>query len=221
MGNLSGELKPQIKIWGIIPHNLLWGILIFVFCILLTGCGEIKEEVKSLTISPSNATVGINQSQLFTVIGKDDLGAIIQVTPTWGTVGGIGTINTNGLFTAGSTTAEGHINASYGGITASAELTVTDKGWFQGRVFDSKGILVPNLKVYLKGTGLFDFTDSNANYSISNVPAGTYEVWTLETSVYRASSKEAMVETGETVTVNFTILYFTDPPDLTPPDLTF
>lgn len=203
--------------------NLLPKCLVIVSCLLvipLIGCGDIDAELASLTISPSSDTIGINQSQLFTVSGKDSLGFIVEVTPAWSVTGGIGAITSTGLFTAGSSTGVGSVVASYGGKSASASVTVTDKGWIGGRVIDSKGLLVPSLKVYLSGTSLLDFTDSNGDYSISNVSAGTYEVWTTETDVYRAASKEATVGSGETVTVNFTILYFTDPPDLTPPEFT-
>jgi hypothetical protein len=73
------------------------------------------------------------------------------------------------------------------------------------------------MKVYINSY-LFDFSDSGGDYSIENVPAGTYEVWTTETQAYRAASKEAMVTSGETTIKNFTILYFTDPVDTTPPE---
>lgn len=195
-------------------------VLSFSFAVLLSGCGDLDTEIESLTISPSRATVGVDQYQLFTVTGKDELGMIVDVDPSWSVSGGIGDITSAGLFTAGSASGEGTVVATYKELSVSAAVTVTDLGWIAGRVYDSKGSLVPNLKVYLKGTDLLDFTDTNGDYSISDVPAGTYEVWTQETSVYRAASDEVTVESGETSTADFTVLYFTDPPDLTPPEFT-
>lgn len=204
--------------------NFLPKCLVIASCFLvisLSGCGDIEGELASLTISPSSVTLGISKSQLFTVSGKDNYDFPIDVDPTWRVTGSIGTITSGGLFIAGPTSGEGDVVASYEGKSASASVIVTDKGWVAGRVSDSKGSRVPNLKVYLKGADLSDFTDSSGNYSISDVTAGTYEVWTAEVpSVYRASSKEVTVTGGETEIVDFTILFFTDPPDFTPPEFT-
>ena len=75
-----------------------------------------------------------------------------------------------------------------------------------------------SIKVYLDGTSLLDFTDSDGAYSISDVPAGTYDVLTLATDDYSSASQEVTVGEGETETANLTISYYTDPPDLTLPD---
>ena len=202
-------------------------IVSWLLVILLGGCGEIEGKVDHLEISPPWATIGVNQDQLFSVIGEDENGFIVEVEPSWSVSGGIGTISPGSpdssyaTFYAGSNPGEGYVVASYEGKTASAAVTVTEKGWFTGRVTDNKGNLVPDMKVYLKeNTSLFDFTDSSGDYLISDVPAGTYEVWTIETAVYRATSKEASVGRGETVTVNLPIYYFTDPPDFNPPEYT-
>ncbi len=203
--------------------NLLPKCLVIASCFLvfsLSGCGDIEGELASLTISPSSITLGINKSQLFIVSGKDSYDFIVDVNPTWRVTGDIGTITSDGLFTADPTSGEGYVVASYEGKSASASVTVTDKGWVGGRVSDSQGARVPNLEVYLKGANLSDYTDSSGDYSISDVTVGTYEVWTEETDAYREASKEVSVTSGETEIVNFTILFFTDPPDFTPPDFT-
>ncbi|OGB87725.1 hypothetical protein A3J44_03305 [candidate division WOR-1 bacterium RIFCSPHIGHO2_02_FULL_45_12] len=166
--------------------------------------------------------MGIAKSTLFSAIVKNSAGNIISASPTW-SVSGTGSINSStGLFTAGSASGEGTVTATYGGISDTAAVTTTINGWVAGRVLDSLGKKVQDIKVYLIGTSLEDFTDSDGDYSIPSVPAGTYEVWTdRDSSIYRAASKEATVVSGETETVNFTILYFTDPPDLNPPVFEF
>jgi len=202
--------------------NLPLKLFVILLSILLSGCGDVDTTVSSITVSPSAATIGISHAQLFSAVVKNSIGQIIAATPTWSTVGGVGSVNSSGIFMAGSSTGEGTVTATYGGYSGSATVTVTSNGWVDGRVIDSKGYKVPDLKVYLKEiTSLFDLTDSNGDYSIASVPAGTYEVFTLQTSVYRSSSDEVTVSSGETETVNFTILYFTDPPDLTPPEYSY
>jgi len=206
-------------------HNPgLWLITSFVFVtvsfalFILVGCGDLESEIVSFKLSPPIATIGINHPQLFTVIAKDSLDQIVSVVPTWSVTGEIGTISSGGLFIAAARTGEGFVRATANGLTAEAVVTVTDLGWIQGRVVDSVGNLVPNLKVYLFNSSNFDFTDSSGKYSISQVPAGTYSVWTTQTSVYRAASAEAVVTSGEATPVNFTILYFVTPADTNPPD---
>ncbi|MBI5078706.1 carboxypeptidase-like regulatory domain-containing protein [Candidatus Saganbacteria bacterium] len=193
------------------------------FVIFLVGCGDIVGvgEVSTLTVSPPSATIGVGNPKLFSVVAKDSMGRIVQVNPTWSVEGegSIGTISSSGLFTAGTAEGAGNVVAVSGSLSAKAAVTITAKGWVEGKVTDEIGKRVEGIKVYLKDTSLSDFTDSNGDYSISYIPAGTYEVWTLENAIYKSSSQEASVGRGETVTKNFLIYYFTKPPDLTPPTL--
>ncbi|MEE8637859.1 MAG: carboxypeptidase-like regulatory domain-containing protein [Candidatus Margulisiibacteriota bacterium] len=183
--------------------SLLPKCLVIVSCFLvisLSGCGDVDSELANLTISPSSATIGINQSQLFTVIGKDGFGLIVEVDPTWSLTGGIGDIRSSGLFTAGSTSGEGTVVASYGEKSESASVTVTENGWLEGRVQNSVYGYVPGIRVELIDTSLFDFSDSDGRYSISNIPPGTYEARTRETQIYQVASLEVTIDRGETET---------------------
>ena len=190
--------------------------LLLALCCL--GCGDVTSGVSSITLSPSSATVGINQSQSFSVVAKDSTGKIVTASPTWSVSGSIGTISSSGLFVAGASGGSGTVTASYSGLSSSATVTITENGWVEGRVTDSAGYRVESMKVYLDGTSYLDFTDSDGDYSISDVAPGTYNAKTLVTDVYYASSQEVTVSAGGTKIANFTISYFTDPPDLTPPD---
>ncbi len=190
--------------------NLLRKHLVIASCFLvisLSGCGDIDSDLTGLTISPSSATIGIDQYYSFTVVARNTVGTIVSVSPSWSVTGGIGAVTSGGRFTAGSTLGEGSVVASYGGKSASATVTVTDTCWIEGRVTgerDSGG--VENVLVSIReDPTLFDRTDSDGDYSISNITAGTYEVYTQENhQIYVSVSQEVTVASGETDdTVNF------------------
>ena len=56
----------------------------------------------SIVISPPETTLIGGTKQQFTVVGKDISGNVVQFTPTWSVVAGGGTVDSNGLFTAGA-----------------------------------------------------------------------------------------------------------------------
>ena len=196
------EWKPQIKIWGIIPHNLLWGVLILLF---LPSCGDLETTLSSLAVSPSSSTVGISQSKSFTIVAYDSNGLVTSATPSWSVTGGIGSISSNGLFIAGSSAGTGTVVATSGGVSGSATITITDKCWVEGKVTgarDSGG--VENILVSIDGTSLTDRTDSDGDYSVAGITAGTYWVKTqADHQIYTSISSEATLTAGETETVNF------------------
>ncbi len=181
------------------------GALGLLFC-LLVGCGDITGELATLSVSPSTKTVGVNQPQGFTAIGKDSNGFIVQVNPTWSVEGGIGSISTSGIFTAGSTEGTGYVVATSSTISGKATVTVTAKGWLEGVLSGSYGA-VEGIRVALLGyeTTLVDFADASGNYSISDIPAGTYTAYTRANDLYQSSSTEVTIASGETETWNVTL----------------
>ena len=78
----------------------------------------------TITVSPGNATVKVNQSQQFTAQGKDKLGKTVSITPTWTVTGG-GTISTSGLFKANTSTGTYTVTAKSGNISGTATIQVT------------------------------------------------------------------------------------------------
>jgi hypothetical protein len=81
----------------------------------------------SLTVSPDTATLNADQTQQFTVTGKDADGNAVSPlgTVTWGVTGGIGTIDGSGLFSA-SKVGTGTVTATVGTVTdSSGTITVT------------------------------------------------------------------------------------------------
>jgi hypothetical protein len=81
----------------------------------------------SIVVTPNPASVGIGATQQFTATGKDAAGNPVPITPTWSVVAGGGSIDSNGLFTAGTVagTYTNTVTASNGGVTGTATVTVT------------------------------------------------------------------------------------------------
>jgi hypothetical protein len=192
--------------------SLLLAIGLLVF--LSSGCGDLDTEISSLTVSPTSSTVGINQSRVFTAVGKNSLGFVVDIDPIWSVSGNIGTISSSGLFIAGATAGSGTVTASYGDSSASATVTVTENGWLTGQVSSSLGLAV-GIRVFLQQSPtLQDFTDSSGLYSISNIPPGTYWAVTGATDTFQSSSAEVTVDPGETATWDFFVQLQPGVPDV-------
>lgn len=175
--------------------------IILFFCFI--GCGDITGDIASLTISPPSATVGINQSQVFTATAKDSYGLIVNSSPIWSTTGGVGVITSSGLFVAGDSAGNGYVVARYEGKTATATVTIADSGWLTGRVQSSLSNLgyIENIRVYLnEDPTLFDLSDGNGRYEISGIPAGTYQALTQATTNFQSASQEVTITRGGTTT---------------------
>jgi hypothetical protein len=56
----------------------------------------------SITVSPSSSPLAIGAQQSFTAVGYDDFDNVVPIAPTWLVLGGGGTIDTSGVFTAGT-----------------------------------------------------------------------------------------------------------------------
>lgn len=85
------------------------------------------EEIATIQIDPTSATVAVNQSRQFTAIARDQNNQIIPgVSFNWTiTPADLGVISANGLFTAGRK-GTGVVIASAGGKQAIAAVTVSD-----------------------------------------------------------------------------------------------
>ena len=88
--------------------------------------------------------------------------------------------------------------------TAFAQVTTGD---ITGRVLDAQGNVVPNATVSVRntGTGLMRTaqTDTEGNYTITQLPAGTYEVTVEAQGFNRALLKSFDVNVGARLTQNF------------------
>ena len=86
----------------------------------------------SISVSPASASVVAGGTQQFTATAKDQLGnpMVPQPSFTWTASGG-GTINSSGLFSAGSTAGGPYtVTASSGGVSGTASVTVTAASTF-------------------------------------------------------------------------------------------
>jgi len=88
------------------------------------ACG--KPELASIEVTP-NANVTVNGTQQFTAVGRDTKGDLFDITPTWAVVADGGTINGNGLFTAGEVAGQypQTVRATSDGISGLATVVVT------------------------------------------------------------------------------------------------
>ena len=175
--------------------------------VILQGCGDLTS-VGSLIVTPGSVTVGINQAQLFTALGRNSAGFLVNTTPvSWSVVGNIGTIKpATGLFTAGTAEGTGTVIAISNDLSGSAEVTITLKGWLTGNVQDTNGGTVIGIRVYLRENhALGSETDSSGNYLISGIPAGTYEADIDARNSTAAGSYEVTIFQGQTTTQNFSL----------------
>ena len=80
----------------------------------------------SIVVTP-NATVAATATQQMVATGYDADGRVVAITPTWSVVASGGTINSSGLFTAGSVPGlfANTVMAAVGTISGRASITVT------------------------------------------------------------------------------------------------
>lgn len=82
--------------------------------------------VASITVTPSPVTMAINGTQQYTAVGRDAGNNVVPITPVWSVVAGGGTINSTGLFTAGTTpgTYTNTVRATSGALFGSGTVNV-------------------------------------------------------------------------------------------------
>lgn len=80
----------------------------------------------NLVITPASKSLAIGATQQFIVVGTDANNNVVAITPTWQAVAG-GTIDDNGLFTAGTSTGtfSNAVIATVGTLAQTASITVT------------------------------------------------------------------------------------------------
>ncbi len=180
----------------------LLAVLCLLSLLLLPGCGDLTGTLGGIEISPVKITIGINQTQFFSALGRSGGGFLVAVSPTWSVDNSaIGTIRSSGLFTAGSLEAAGRVIAADGTLMGSAEITITKHGWLKGNVTDSNGNQVAGIRVFLfQSSVLGDETDASGNYLIADIPAGTYTATINPTVLYaQGATQEVTIGEGQTV----------------------
>jgi len=110
----------------------LWSLIIAGSLLALFSCGDLPEEtssksLSSLSLSPSSASLKTGQSVTFACSASYSDGSSALVKPTWTLSGAVGAITVIGYSCSFSATQEGSgtVNAAYGGLSASAAVTVS------------------------------------------------------------------------------------------------
>ena len=77
-------------------------------------------------------------------------------------------------------------------------------GIIKGRVLDSDNLSMPGAAIILESLNKGTITDSYGNYTLTGIPAGTYEL-TVSYIGYQKGNKQVTVATGKTTVADFTI----------------
>jgi hypothetical protein len=199
----------------------------------LAACGSDSSTsprtLATITVTPANPTIAAGGTQQFTAVGKDASGNVVAISPTWSVAAGGGTIDNNGLFTAGSTagTFTNTVTAKSGSITGTASVAVTTSapsvvGDYTLQSIDGKA--PPDTVVHTSTTTIV-FLDgilslnSDASYRLffhtsettsagtvadSSGSAGTYTVNGNTVVIHATSSSDSVVATASLPTLTFT-----------------
>ena len=89
--------------------------------------GEEQPVLATITVTPNSDTLDAGATQQYAAVGQDANGNIVAIAPTWSIVANGGSIDSNGLFTAGAVagTFTNTVQASDGGISGFATVVVT------------------------------------------------------------------------------------------------
>ena len=81
----------------------------------------------TITVTPNPVTLPATSTQQFVAVGRDASGNVFVIAPTWAIVNGGGSLDVNGLFTAGAVagTFNNTVRATSGSISGTATVTVT------------------------------------------------------------------------------------------------
>lgn len=181
-------------------------LIILLSAWAIAGCGS-SGTVARVTVSPSTATVGAQQTQQYFAAAYDSAGNALARSFTWSVTGSVGTIDaTSGLFYAGTSFGSGSISATADNVSGSATIAVANNGTLTGILSDADSNTIANLQVILTQMPTFSATsNAGGQYTIFNIPAGTYEVTTQATVTYLPTTAEARIAVGSTRSANITV----------------
>lgn len=166
--------------------------------------------ISNLGVYPYDAVMLAGSTAAFRAGASDETGRAVAITGevTWGETSGLGSINRDGLFTAGRIPGNTMVTASVGGLGASAALTIIDTPSTISVRNEKTGGVVESIKVL--GGETIDLT-ATATYRYLNVLCSDDAfTWSLigdigaidENGVFTASVTEGsgriMVSAGDT-----------------------
>lgn len=93
----------------------------------ITAAGDaLLDDVNAIAVTPANSALSPGDTQPFAGAITDDADVEIAASLTWLVMGDIGTITSDGLFTAGDASASGAVIATLAGVMGSASVTIGD-----------------------------------------------------------------------------------------------
>ncbi len=123
-------------------------------------------DLASITVTPTPVTLATGSTQQYTAVGIDIYGdTVANLSPNWSVAAGGGSINSSGLFTAGTVAGsyDNTVVASVGSIAGTASVTVTASALASITV-------TPNPKVLaINGTQQFTAVGKDANGNVVSI----------------------------------------------------
>ena len=133
----------------------------------------VNQTITSITVSPATATVQANGTQTFTAQAQDQFNHPFSTAPafSWSVIGGGGTIGAStGVYTAPSAAGTAKVQASAGGKSSTASITITPAST------GGAGATVTYLDTDDRGTGF------SGSITITDTGSKTISGWTLQFS---------------------------------------
>ncbi len=137
----------------------------------------VNQTFTSITISPSSVTLNENATQQFGATANDQFGAAMASQPsfTWTKTAGIGSIDSSGLYTAPGASGTATIQATSGGITNTASITINNATPTVATAAAASPATVTGTTTDLSVLGADDGGESNLTYTWAATakPAGS------------------------------------------------
>lgn len=197
---------------------------------VMAACGSdnttAPRTLATITVTPNPITLAPGAAQQFSAVGKDGAGNVVAINPTWSVTSGGGSIDANGMLTAGSTNGQFTVTASNGSVSGSSTVTISSAppnvvGVWTLQTIDGKA---PPDTVVHTSTVTVEFLDGTLTLNQDL----TYQLrFDSRTTTPDSTSSDTSGSTG-TYTQNGTSLTIHNPANngnvvatVTPPTLTF
>ena len=125
------QLKNRVQRALALPRLTARTAIAFVFAgVLFAACDGSAPTgpgaLASISVGPAIALLGINATQQFVAVGNDADGDVVLISPAWSVVAGGGTIDSVGVFKAGSVTGTftSTVRANSGSVSGFATVVV-------------------------------------------------------------------------------------------------
>ncbi|MGN6369692.1 MAG: PKD domain-containing protein, partial [Phycisphaerae bacterium] len=168
----------------------------------------VNQTLTTIAVAPGSAALDENQTQPFTALASDQFGDPMSTQPsfTWTKVSGVGTIDSAGLYTAPYGTGSAVVQAAVGGVSSTANVTVTNAPPTIVTNAVANPSLVSGTTTSLSVLGADDGGESNLTYSwsITSQPASSNPAFSMNSS-NAAKSTTVTFDAAGTYTFQVTI----------------